>query len=252
MIDGLFGGEALGREEEERSKRSGGPLSKEDRAAQDQAELEKIFRGKDSSALRGPTSKEAAESFRAHMQAGSHPTMQNIANLAQKHFRRLEPTKQFRDLNDEEISAIKAMPSLSEEGRAAALARKVSIAPKGIAAGVDALATGGGLGEAGAALLGGAALDVAGPVGLAIGAAKFGISQAESQRAQNAVYQSVEGGSNAHAFIERGRSKLFGLSQLGVMGMGQAEQLFQGVTDIGLQGGNRQRALDFATTQYNF
>ncbi len=86
----------------------------------------------------------------------------------------------------------------------------------------------------------------AGVAGLAMQAGSF----AENQRAENMKFQSVMGGSNAAGFVERGRQRLFGLSQFGGMGGEQGRELYMGVTEAGLRGGSRDRALDFASDAY--
>lgn len=90
----------------------------------------------------------------------------------------------------------------------------------------------------------------AGPVGLAVGAGAAGLEFAERQRAANLGYQQALGGSNVEGFGQRIREQMFQFTQMGTMGGGQAEQLFRGVTDLGLEGGRRDRALDFATDAY--
>jgi hypothetical protein len=184
---------------------------------------------------------------------GRHPTLQGIAQHAQQKFSGLNPQNMTRKNDAEDKAYIQSLHLQPDEEKAALETietKGIPIASKGIPAAVDSLAAGGSLGEAGVALGGSALLGVAGGVGLAVGAGKFAIDEAESQRSANVAYQSVEGGSNAHGFLERLRGEGFGLSQMGVMGMGQANELFTGVTDLGLQGGARQNALDFATTNY--
>lgn len=70
------------------------------------------------------------------------------------------------------------------------------------------------------------------------------------QRAENAQFQSVLGGSNVEGMMERGRSKLFRYNQLGMMQGEQAEQLYSGVIGAGLRGGTRDRALEFGASAY--
>ena len=119
-----------------------------------------------------------------------------------------------------------------------------------VASAINAAASG----ASGSGVLEALAPEIGGPLlvaGAAVGAVGFGLHEIEAQRSQNAAYQSIEGGSNFGGFVERAREGLFGLSQLGDLGMGQANQLFEGVTQIGLKGGQRQNALDFAIQQYN-
>jgi hypothetical protein len=95
---------------------------------------------------------------------------------------------------------------------------------------------------------------IAGPVGLIAGGLDalyhFGGDWLSSQRAQNATFQSVEGGSNIGALAERGRQMAFEGSQFGVFTSKQADQIFQGVTNMGLQGGARQAGLNFVSNNY--
>ena len=71
------------------------------------------------------------------------------------------------------------------------------------------------------------------------------------QRASNARFQSIEGGSNISGLAERARQQGFQYSQLGMLGGAQADKLFYGVTETGLNGGDRQSALDFAVQNYS-
>lgn len=73
---------------------------------------------------------------------------------------------------------------------------------------------------------------------------------AEGQREQNAYYQSVSGGSNLSGFRARFDQGLFGLSQRGVMGGAQADQLYRGVyAAVGDQQG-RQDALELGAESF--
>lgn len=112
-------------------------------------------------------------------------------------------------------------------------------------------------GEGGSAL-GGAAealgeLGLSGPLAVVTGgltAAGLVVNQMESQRAANAKWQSIMGGSNLAGLGQRAQSRMFQFSQMGVMGGREAQQLFYGVSEVGLRGGTRQSALDFATQGY--
>lgn len=106
------------------------------------------------------------------------------------------------------------------------------------------------LADVGGMRYGGMALRAAGTGALLLGAADQVGDFAESQRAQNAVYQRALGGSNLEGFAERGRERLFGLSQFGVMGDQQAADLYRGVTQLGLRGDDRQQALSFGSNAY--
>lgn len=90
----------------------------------------------------------------------------------------------------------------------------------------------------------------AGPIGLAIGVGSQIANQMESQREENRFYQNIQGGSNFAGFGERARERLFGLTGIGTMGQGQSRELFRSVSETGLQGDDRSRALDFATEQF--
>ena len=131
-----------------------------------------------------------------------------------------------------------------------ATARGIPTAVRGLSAGVGALAEGGGITEAAGAALGGSAMAGIGLVAAPIAAVGLGLHEMESQRAENAQIQSQIGGSNFAAFGTRAQGLGFGLSEMGTMSMGMANQAFMGVTDMGLQGGKRSNALDFITKNY--
>ena len=91
------------------------------------------------------------------------------------------------------------------------------------------------------------------PLGVVAGGAELihkGIQFATNQRAQNAQYQSIMGGSNAAAFGQRLQEHLFGLNHLGVMSGQQAQQAFLGTTSLGLRGSQRGSALQAIVKQY--
>ncbi len=156
------------------------------------------------------------------------------------------PTKMtaFEDLAPADQAALAAGPADQ-----LALAKAVGVESEGagLGAGVGTLAETGDFAAAGGATLGG----LAGPVGIGIGAVGMGLHELESQRATNAAIQAQVGGSNFSAFGTRLQGLGFALSNLGDMGMGQSRQAFSGVTDLGLQGGNRASALDFIMSNYN-
>lgn len=97
---------------------------------------------------------------------------------------------------------------------------------------------------------------VSGPVGFAVGAGSWAVSQAQNQREQNRVYQNVTGGPNFSltdpnsGFRQRLGENMFGWSQIGTMGSSQARALYRGVTEMGVSAQTRTGALDFASTQY--
>jgi hypothetical protein len=115
--------------------------------------------------------------------------------------------------------------------------------------------TGGGLG--GIADIAGALIPE-GPVGVAIGGAMavgaVGLETAHmvaSQRAQNAQFQSVMGGSNFSGFGQRISQARFGLTHAFTLGTGQAEQAFMGATNLGMRGTERNQALNMAVSSFN-
>lgn len=101
-------------------------------------------------------------------------------------------------------------------------------------------------------------VSVAGPVGATIQIARKGLEIAGQQRAANTAWQSFEGGSNFSGFSERAHSQAFKWGQFltGGMGGGDAQRLFQGVSELGFRdtgrgaGAGRQAALDLATNAY--
>lgn len=104
------------------------------------------------------------------------------------------------------------------------------------------------------AIGGDAIMDVAGPVGIVAGAGfaayKFGGSWLTGQRAQNATFQSMEGGSNLAAINERVHQAGFENASWGTFSSGQADQIFQGVTAMGLRGAQRTGGTDFVLGNY--
>lgn len=97
---------------------------------------------------------------------------------------------------------------------------------------------------------------VAGPLGFAAGGALLGGHFLEHQREANRTYQQITGGDNfsltdpTSGFRQRVGQMGFELSQFGVMQGEDARMLYLGTTATGLQGGERQGALDFATKQF--
>ena len=94
-----------------------------------------------------------------------------------------------------------------------------------------------------------------GPIGAAAGLA-LGATDAAShfisgQRAENAQFQSIEGGSNLGGLVERGRQAAYQWSMSGDMTSADANKAFMGVTQLGWTGGQRQQGLDFIAQQYN-
>lgn len=97
---------------------------------------------------------------------------------------------------------------------------------------------------------------VAGPVGFAAGGAMLGARFLEHQRDANRTYQQITGGDNlsptdsSSGLRQRVGQMGFELSQFGVMQGEEARMLYLGTTATGLQGSDRQGALDFATQQF--
>lgn len=73
---------------------------------------------------------------------------------------------------------------------------------------------------------------------------------AERQRAQNASWQRIMGGTNFEGFGERVQQNLFALGQFGFMNPEEAERLYRGVAETGLRGAGRDRAEQFALQAY--
>jgi hypothetical protein len=97
----------------------------------------------------------------------------------------------------------------------------------------------------------------AGPVGWAAAAGTVawegiqrGAAFAQQQRAENSRFQAIMGGSNIAGFGQRAQQAGFRYGQMGTLSGEQANQLFYGVTETGLRGGERQQGLDFAVREY--
>ena len=89
-----------------------------------------------------------------------------------------------------------------------------------------------------------------GAAGAAYAVINEGLNIAEDQREQNASWQRISGGDNLSGFRDRIDANLFRLTQRGTMSGQQANALYRGVYETGLQGEERQGALDFATEQW--
>lgn len=116
--------------------------------------------------------------------------------------------------------------------------------------GAQTLAEGGTLRQAGLSMLPEGAAGALGVVGAGIFAAEKAGQFAASQRAANAQWQSMLGGTQADAVGERARSKMFQWSQFGVMGGQDAAALYQGVAATGMNRDQRGTAQDFAVSNY--
>jgi hypothetical protein len=99
-----------------------------------------------------------------------------------------------------------------------------------------------GLGVAGA-ITGGAA---------AVGLAGYeGAKMIQNQRAQNAQYQAILGGSNVSQFGQRISSEAFKLRNMFSFGSGQAQEAFMGATQLGMRGQERNGALNMMVSSFN-
>jgi hypothetical protein len=93
----------------------------------------------------------------------------------------------------------------------------------------------------------------AGAAGLAVAGGyltKEIVQQFENQRFENARYQRVSGEDNISGGLERGREWMWTASQMGTMSSRDAARLYQGVYDLGLQGDERQNALEMAADNW--
>lgn len=111
---------------------------------------------------------------------------------------------------------------------------------QGVAGTLEGIASGGGQGEqvakVGAGVLGG--LGAIGGIGGEVA------SKIQSQRAQNAYWQRITGGSNFSGFGQRLQEKGFELGNIFTMSPQQSNQLFQGASEMGLTGTDRNQALN--------
>jgi hypothetical protein len=71
-----------------------------------------------------------------------------------------------------------------------------------------------------------------------------------SQRQANAQYQGIYGGSNISGLGQRFDEEAFRFGNFGTLSSGQASQLFNGVSQLGLQGSQRTNALNVAVGAY--
>lgn len=62
------------------------------------------------------------------------------------------------------------------------------------------------------------------------------VAEIRSQRDKNAYYQNIEGGSNVHGFVERGREEMYRWGSMGLYNEEEARQAFKGVSRIGYTG----------------
>jgi hypothetical protein len=109
----------------------------------------------------------------------------------------------------------------------------------------------GGLQGMAGAMLGEAAVPWVGGA-MAVGA--VGLETAHmvaSQRAKNAQFQSVMGGTNLQGMGQRVSQMRFGLRNMFGMGQGQAEEAYMGATQLGMRGTERNNALNMAVSSFN-
>lgn len=117
----------------------------------------------------------------------------------------------------------------------------------------QAVAGGGGFGDILSAVAPEAATAIgefAGPVLAGYGLVRAGLNFETSQRAANAPWQRIYGGSQIEAFGQRARERAFQFGQMGVLSGEDAARLFEGVSSMTTRGGERQEALDFAVSQF--
>ncbi len=113
------------------------------------------------------------------------------------------------------------------------------------------LSEGGGVGQALLNRLPGGVGRLAGGVGAAIAVGNIATNFVENQRATNAEWQRIVGGSNLGALRERAGSRAFEMQQTGVLGNEQAAELYRGSAEIyGADRVARDRAMDFAVEAY--
>jgi hypothetical protein len=112
------------------------------------------------------------------------------------------------------------------------------------------LAEGGTFRQAGMNMLPAGAARALGVAGAALYAVDKVGDFAESQRAQNASWQRMQGGGNFAGFGERLGSKMFGLSQFGVMGENDAALLYQEAAKTGMSRDQRRNAVSFGVENY--
>jgi hypothetical protein len=98
----------------------------------------------------------------------------------------------------------------------------------------------------------------AGPVGMAaagvVAAGAVGMETARmvsDQRAKNAQFQAVMGGTNLQGMGQRVSQMRFGLRNMFGMGQGQAEEAYMGATQLGMRGTERNNALNMAVSSFN-
>lgn len=92
---------------------------------------------------------------------------------------------------------------------------------------------------------------VLGPLGIAAGAFQMGGDFLGSQRADNMAYQNVFGGGQADAYGQRLQETMFSrFGAFGTLSAGEGARLFRNVSQLGMEGEERQRATGFALNLY--
>lgn len=91
---------------------------------------------------------------------------------------------------------------------------------------------------------------VLGVAGAGLAAAHIVQQQMVSQRAQNAHWQAVMGGSNAEGFGQRARERLFSARNMFTMGEGEANRLYETTAGLGVRGATRENMVDEASGWY--
>lgn len=92
---------------------------------------------------------------------------------------------------------------------------------------------------------------VLGPLGIAAGAFQMGGNFLGSQRADNMAYQNVFGGGQVDAYGQRLQETMFSrFDAFGTLSAGEGARLFRNVSQLGMEGEERQRATGFALDLY--
>jgi hypothetical protein len=128
-----------------------------------------------------------------------------------------------------------------------------SLGPELAAAGTRARISTVAAGMAGGGIVGAAkAVPIAGDVILGAEAVYGGAKVVADQRARNAQFQNIYGGSNLAGMGQRFDQETFKLGQLFSGGLtgAQSDQAFMGVSSLGLQGAKRKQGLNFIASNY--
>lgn len=198
-----------------------------------------------------PNNQEVYEQYRDYLGGKGKPTVRNIRrDVGNRILSKTETPSHQQFFQDDSGQWVDDDGNLATPAALATFLRKEKIAGavRGFGGG---LAQGKTVAQAG---LGSAPVTVAKAAGVA-GAVLYGGQKIgdffKGQRAENAKWQAIFGGGQMDAVGERFRSKMFGLSQFGFMDSAEAERLYRAVSETGMQGDERQTALDFSTTMYS-